>query len=256
MDFGLFSDIKLRVKSEGNEDQYLQVPCHRFILATNSPVFKAMLTSEMRESREEAVTLYEEDTEALRNLIQTMYHRPLNLTMREVIQLCKVAAKYEVIPVTTHCLDTIKRGLNTSNVGEVFALMAPHPFEAVREACVKKAQEVFRSALSIRHDLPFELVLEVMKCDDLEASEVQIWRFVTEWIRTKMPSVGQGQELLKCVRFEHCECSTAQSMLKDVSSYSSLLPHQLFVERLMCEGYLKKLKGTMRTKRRERKVQT
>lgn len=258
LDPDLFTDITLRVKREAGGDECLEVPCHRIILAMSSPVFKAMLTSEMMESREKVIQLYERDVEAVGNLIQAMYHRPLTLTMRGIIQLCKAAAKYEVIPVTTHCLNIVKEGLTISSVGEVFDLTASYPFEDLREACVKKVREDDKQMLTPKdrskywRQLPFELVLELVKSDDLELSEVAILQRILWWIFENKPQKGEGEELLRCVRFEHFSAEVAKSTMKVVSSPSSSsfwLPYPSIIEGLIGEGYVRRLKGTMRKER-------
>ena len=57
-----------------------EVHAHRVVLASSSPYFLAMFTSELSESRQGVVTLQEVDSEALKLLVDVVYTSEIEVT--------------------------------------------------------------------------------------------------------------------------------------------------------------------------------
>ena len=61
-----------------------EIPAHRVVLASSSPYFFAMFTSELSESRQMVVTMREIDSHALELLVEYMYTAEIEVTEENV----------------------------------------------------------------------------------------------------------------------------------------------------------------------------
>lgn len=213
LDPQLYPDITLRVVQENKAGLSIDIPCHRGVLATQSPVFHAMFDSAFRESREQVVVLHEEDIHALPRLISLMYQREASGSLIDIVGLYKVACKYDVKHVVEQCSRLLVEEVHGENVGELYNLTFGDSFQLLRAACVSEVAQWLAkfgvdgwpehdptSALWVK--LPEGLVLEVLSRDDLTCSEFLTWRAAVLWLQQSGAGPDVAQHVCQLIRFE------------------------------------------------------
>ncbi len=103
-----FTDLVLKVEGK---DFY----CHRAILIAISPYFRAMLTSDMKESIEEEVTLHDLNAENFKRLLDFVYTCRLYLNDENAQEIMELACFLQLLPAISACGLYLKDQLATSN---------------------------------------------------------------------------------------------------------------------------------------------
>jgi hypothetical protein len=102
---------------EAHEDE--SIPVHKLILQLRSPVFKAMLSSAMKESTSNEIIICDFDYDVVKEFIRFLYLDTCDTRALEAKSLLAIAHKYEVKGLIQACeLDLIKM-LSISNVVEL-----------------------------------------------------------------------------------------------------------------------------------------
>ncbi|KAM3296769.1 hypothetical protein ACQJBY_038889 [Aegilops geniculata] len=110
------------------------VPAHRVILASRSPVFRAMLDSEMEESRSGVIKMYDVSYDVLRAFVHYMYTGEALLDEQMACDLLVLAEKYEVKHLKTYCEKFITSKVNNDNAIVHYAFAHRHGAKQLLEA--------------------------------------------------------------------------------------------------------------------------
>ncbi|XP_070554278.1 kelch-like protein 8 isoform X2 [Ptychodera flava] len=105
---GKLCDVLLKVGKK-------QIKCHRIILASASSYFRAMLTSEMTESRQDIITIKDIDENAMTALVRFMYSSKITLTTDNVQPLLYASSILQMEIVARACCEFMKTHLHPSN---------------------------------------------------------------------------------------------------------------------------------------------
>ncbi|KAI4375152.1 hypothetical protein MLD38_013056 [Melastoma candidum] len=108
-----FPDVVL-LGSEDDAD-YVPVPAHRAVLASRSPVFKAMLENEMEESRSRTIKITDASTEVLKAFVGYLYTAEALLDEQMACELLVLAEKYQVEHLKAYCEKFLVSTLNWDN---------------------------------------------------------------------------------------------------------------------------------------------
>jgi speckle-type POZ protein len=104
---------------------------HQLILATRSPVFKAMLSHDMIEGNTQEVTILDVDPETFRLLLQYIYTsdvRPNSLYFKQVRDLIYAAEKYQLNELKNICFESLTKYISLGNISEL--AMLAHRYKA------------------------------------------------------------------------------------------------------------------------------
>jgi len=110
------------------------VPAHRVILASRSSVFRAMLESEMEESRSGIIKIYDVSYDVLRAFVHYMYTAEALLDEQMASDLLVLAEKYEVKHLKTFCEKFITSKVNNENAIAHYAFAHRHSAKQLLEA--------------------------------------------------------------------------------------------------------------------------
>ncbi|CAN6171580.1 unnamed protein product [Urochloa humidicola] len=110
------------------------VPAHRVILASRSPVFRAMLENEMEESRSGIIKIYDVSYDVLRAFVHYMYTAEALLDEQMASDLLVLAEKYEVKHLKFYCEKFITSKVNNDNAIAYYAFAHRHSAKQLLEA--------------------------------------------------------------------------------------------------------------------------
>jgi speckle-type POZ protein len=100
----------------------VKVLASRIILGKFSPVFKAMLQSDMVEKESSELTVADIDSKTMQELINFMYTGRVEKIEAVAASLLYAAEKYQVLGLKSICSDQIKKTLTGENVWEALQL--------------------------------------------------------------------------------------------------------------------------------------
>jgi len=117
-----------------------QLSAHSFILSLRSPVFKGMLSGEMREAKTGIVDLRTDELTA-KKFLDFIYLDKMDFAeSAESADLCchllKVAHQYEVHGLVEHCSTTLRAGLDVTSAIERLMVADELGLQDLRTACV------------------------------------------------------------------------------------------------------------------------
>lgn len=108
----LFNDFELRT----NDGKVLKA--HKVILVARSPVFFAMLTTDMQESKENSTNVPDFDSMIMNEVLRFIYCNQVKNLKEIAHDLIYAAEKYQIEGLKAICLDSITSTLNVGNVIE------------------------------------------------------------------------------------------------------------------------------------------
>mmetsp|Transcript_75130 Transcript_75130/g.242921 ORF Transcript_75130/g.242921 Transcript_75130/m.242921 type:complete len:546 (-) Transcript_75130:315-1952(-) len=110
----LYADLSLADVSFVVNGQ--EVKAHRCILSARSVYFRTMFASQFREGRQGAkVEVCDTSATAFRSLLRFLYTDELLVDDSDVVQLMRLAHRYEILPVYEHCRLYALRNLSAKN---------------------------------------------------------------------------------------------------------------------------------------------
>uniref|UniRef100_A0A0D9WXD9 BTB domain-containing protein n=1 Tax=Leersia perrieri TaxID=77586 RepID=A0A0D9WXD9_9ORYZ len=109
------------------------VPAHRVILASRSPVFRAMLENEMEESRSGIIKIYDVSYDVLRAFVHYMYTTEALLDEQMASDLLVLAEKYEVKNLKAYCEKFLTSKVSNDNAITHYAFAHRHSAKQLLE---------------------------------------------------------------------------------------------------------------------------
>lgn len=140
------SDLILVVESE-------KFHVHRLILRMNSPVFKAMLTSQLKEATSKEIPLPEKKTSEVLDFLKHIYYQhvqdPVEITLGNVEHLLKLSDEYQVKLIFDPCIKFLKDlPVTGKNVMQLWMLANLYDLDDVCCGCNNFLKDLKLKALS------------------------------------------------------------------------------------------------------------
>ncbi|KAL3860054.1 hypothetical protein ACJMK2_010226 [Sinanodonta woodiana] len=214
------------------EGQELNV--HRVVMASCSDYFKAMLTGEMRESREGRVELKGVTAGGLRVVVDFAYTGILELTMENVEEVLAAASHLQITDAVDLCIKYLEEAITVDNcvdilnLVELYALNADQSkfaldFMLINFEIVAESSQFYSLSHTQLSSMLRENSLIVM-------SEYRLFQFVLRWIEyDKAQRVVYVPDLMKNVRLplltgeELVEKVSVKDIMKENKYCSTLL---------------------------------
>ncbi|OCT87937.1 kelch-like ECH-associated protein 1 [Xenopus laevis] len=105
-------DVKLKVKYNEIQDEFV---AHKIVLASSSPVFRAMFTNGLRECGMETVTIEGVHPKVMQRLLEFAYTASISVGEKCVIHVMNGAVMYQMDSVVKACCDFLIQQLDPSN---------------------------------------------------------------------------------------------------------------------------------------------
>jgi BTB/POZ domain-containing protein 9 len=192
-----FADVTLIVNGE-------RFPAHKSVLAACSEYFRALLFCGMRESHEAEVVIGDVvSVDAFRSLLSYIYTARINLSdLSEelVLEVLGLAHKYGIEELEDAISLFLRFSLRIQNVCVIYDASLLYGLSGLIKDC---CSFIDRNAPQVMADESFgnvsaDALKEMIARDSFCAHEVDIFRAVVQWIRSK--NYSDPQEILSCVR--------------------------------------------------------
>ncbi|GBO33120.1 Speckle-type POZ protein B [Araneus ventricosus] len=135
------TDVELKTKS---------FPANKIVLCGRSPVFKAMLTNDMKETNTDCIQVDDLGDDVVEQLLFFLYSDTVETLQWEIAsQLYYAADKYEVCKLKEVCSSFLVENLTPTNAGELLLLADTHSDgelkKSVEDFILEHEEQVFGS---------------------------------------------------------------------------------------------------------------
>ncbi|ELR59092.1 Kelch-like protein 38, partial [Bos mutus] len=210
-----------------------EVPCHRNVLASSSPYFRAMFCSNFRESREAKVQLKGVDASTLERIVLYVYTGEVHITVESVLPLMEAASMLQYPKLLEACSSFLQSQLTPSNCLGMTRLSEIFSCETLR----KKAREValtYFPEVAASADLKELCALELrdyLGDDGLCGEEEKVFEALMVWIKHDLQTRKRYmQDLFKQVRLQYVHPAFFHHFIANDALLQSSPPCQTILE--------------------------
>ncbi|GBM67068.1 Speckle-type POZ protein B [Araneus ventricosus] len=137
------TDMELRAKTKS-------FPAHKVVMCVRSPVFEAMLTSEMTEKIKDCIQVNDLENDIVEQLLLFLYSDNLErLQWESATQLYYAAKKYQIGKLKAMCSSFLAENLCISNASELLNLSDTHNdsnlMKVVEDFILKHEKQIYNS---------------------------------------------------------------------------------------------------------------
>lgn len=114
------ADGDVKLISEGRE-----IPCHKFLLITQSPVFRAMFDMNSMENKTNTVKILDSSPDVVEELVKYLYEGTLSgaKSVELMFGLLNLAEKYQMGLLTAESLDVLIDIMDVDNILKIYAVV-------------------------------------------------------------------------------------------------------------------------------------
>nr|XP_015100917.1 kelch-like protein 38 isoform X2 [Vicugna pacos] len=210
-----------------------EVPCHRNVLASSSPYFRAMFCSNFRESREAKVQLKGIDSPTLERIILYVYTGEVHITANTVLPLMEAASLLQYPKLFEACSSYLQSQLTPSNCLGLIRLSEILSCESLR----KRAREValvYFPEVAASADLKELCALELrdyLGDDGLCGEEEKVFEALMVWVKHDLRTRKRYmQELFRQVRLQYVHPAFFHHFIANDTLLQSSPPCQTILE--------------------------
>ncbi|XP_043934480.1 kelch repeat and BTB domain-containing protein 12 [Protopterus annectens] len=181
-----------------------QFPCHRLVLSSFSPYFKAMFTCGLQECNKKEVILYETTAESVSVILNYMYSSDLHFTNSSVQGIAVTAYLFQMEDIFTACQRYMVDHMDASNCIGIYYFAVQLGAEELSSLAKKYLYRHFAEVCLQEEILEVEVhqLLSLIQSDDLNVSrEESILDLVLRWVNFNRKTRAEHfPKLLKQVR--------------------------------------------------------
>ncbi|KAM9851484.1 kelch-like protein 38 [Aulostomus maculatus] len=216
-----------------------EIPCHRNVLVSSSPYFRAMFCNNFVERQQAKINLKGITSAVLSSIIDYVYTGLVSISMDNVLPLMQAASMLQYVRLFEACSSFLQLQLNPDNCLSMIRLSEIMNCNSLRNKAKEIAMERF-SDVSVSEDLCELSLPELMgylEDDSLCAEEEQVFETLVAWIHhDPLSRRGAICDLFKKVRLRYIHPTYLfQFIANDPLIQSSTLCSELIesVRRLM-----------------------
>lgn len=191
-----FTDVYLVVEEQ-------EIACHRVVLAACSQYFHALLSSDMREGRENKVTIIGHKFEVVELIVKHIYAESIQVRVDNVQDIVEAADYFQLDVLKSYCETFLLRQVAESNCLGLMQFAALHSLDSLGQKAksfalknfhkVSQQEEFFR--------LPIGPLTSYLMDDTLcEQQEEHVFHAAMSWIQFNESRIEHLLPVLKCVR--------------------------------------------------------
>ncbi|KAG9478685.1 kelch-like protein 38 [Eleutherodactylus coqui] len=183
-----------------------EFPCHRNVLASSSPYFKAMFCNNFKESSQDKVSLMGIDSDTLHQIIVYVYTGEILITLDNVFSLIQGASLLQYEKLLGICSKFLQDQMTPQNCLSMIRLSEFFSCKNLKEKARQMALQYFKdvSLSEDLKDLGFSELLDYIGDDDLCGEEEQVFEALMTWVRhDEKGRKCYIKELFKKVRLQY-----------------------------------------------------
>ncbi|XP_069120336.1 kelch-like protein 24 [Argopecten irradians] len=176
------TDVDIIVEGE-------KFPCHRLILATMSPYFKAMFHSGMVETRERSIEIPGISKSAFKEVRASMYGSEYVVTVENAMELLHASALFQIISLQEACEEFLAKEMDMENCLTLFKVARSCNCKLLLERCRPFVMEGFNGLWKSEEfqTLDLEDLESIVRDDDLvPVDEEQICEATIKWVESDL----------------------------------------------------------------------
>ncbi|KAM3614222.1 uncharacterized protein V6R79_011425 [Siganus canaliculatus] len=222
-----------------------EIPCHRNVLVSSSPYFRAMFCNNFLESGQSKINLRGVGSAILNSIIDYVYTGLISISMEVVLPLMQAASMLQYGRLFEACSSFLQQQLSPENCLSMIRLSEIMNCNSLRDKSKEMAMKSFCdvSASEDLCELSLPELMGYLEDDSLCAEEEQVFETLVAWIHHDPLSRGGAiSDLFKKVRLRHIHPTYLfQFIANDPLIQSSTLCTELIesVRRLMFSGSTK-----------------
>jgi BTB/POZ domain-containing protein 3/6 len=175
----LISDVKFSVGKA--QDTKTEIPAHKYVLGTGSPVFFAMLYGDF--SRDEVISIDDCDPPSFMELLRFLYCDKVTLCSANVLDVLYLANKYIVPVLSKECVNYLLENVQTDNVLDVLNAAVCFGEARLEKHCwsilFRRTSEILLSDSFVEID--GQLLKSILGKDCLNVDEIDVFQAVKRW---------------------------------------------------------------------------
>nr|XP_033785663.1 kelch-like protein 38 [Geotrypetes seraphini]XP_033785664.1 kelch-like protein 38 [Geotrypetes seraphini] len=183
-----------------------EFPCHRNVLASSSPYFRAMFCNNFKESFQKKVGLKGIDSTTLHQILLYVYTGEVLISAGNVLYLIEAASMLQYTKLFEACSSYLQSQLTPNNCLNMIRLSEMLNCETLNTKAKSMSLKCFPE-VATSDDLKELCVQELINYlgdDDLYAEEEQVFDTLMVWIRHDLQARrGYIQDLFKKVRLQY-----------------------------------------------------
>ncbi|XP_068591689.1 kelch-like protein 38 [Cebidichthys violaceus] len=185
---------------------HTEIPCHRNVLVSSSPYFRAMFCSNFMETQQTKIDLQGITSAILSSVIDYVYTGLVSISMDVVLPLMQAASMLQYGRLFEACSSFLQEQLSPDNCLSMIRLSEILNCDSLRDKAKEMAMKSF-SDVSASEDLCELSLPELMgylEDDGLYAEEEQVFETLVAWIHhDPLSRRGAISDLFKKVRLRH-----------------------------------------------------
>lgn len=196
---GILTDVSLCSGSA-------EIPCHRNVLVSSSPYFRAMFCGSFAERRQSKVTLKGVASAVLSSVVDYIYTGLATITMETVLPLMQAASMLQYGRLFEACSSYLQDQLSPDNCLSMMRLSDIMNCDSLRRTAKEMAMERFSdiSGSEDLRELSLPELLGYLGDDGLCAGEEQVFETLVSWVyHDPFSRRGAVGDLFKKVRLRH-----------------------------------------------------
>lgn len=183
-----------------------EIPCHRNVLVSSSPYFRAMFCSSFVERQQTKITLKGVTSAILSSIVDYVYTGLINISMEVVLPLMQAASMFQYGRLFEACSSYLQEQLSPDNCLSMIRLSEIMNCDSLRNKAKEMAMKRF-SDISGSEDLcelSLPELLGYLEDDSLCAEEEQVFETLVSWIHhDPLTRRGAISDLFKKVRLRY-----------------------------------------------------
>lgn len=183
-----------------------QIPCHRNVLVSSSPYFKAMFCNNFKERQQDKIDLKGITSTILSSIIDYVYTGLISISMDDVLPVMQAASMLQYGRLFEACSSFLQKQLSPDNCLSMIRLSDIMNCQSLRDKAKEMAMTSFCD-VSVSEDLCELSLPELMgylEDDSLCAEEEQVFETLVAWIHhDPLSRRGAISDLFKKVRLRY-----------------------------------------------------
>ena len=164
-----------------------RIPAHRYILATGSTVFYAMLYGGLSNKDSEEITVPDVDPDAFLAMLKYLYCDDIQLEPDTVLATLYSAKKYIVPHLARECVRFLETSLTAKNACLLLSQARLFEEPELMQRCwdVIDAQAEIALMSEGFTDIDFNTLLTILRRETLNCGEIVVFQAAREWARAE-----------------------------------------------------------------------